>query len=79
MICINFREGLVAPMFRRHWRLEVDPQKADFLIETERWRCAEGVPAALIDEVKRFDRPFAWTYAHQPPQAGVSPPTASPH
>jgi hypothetical protein len=40
-----------------------DPDKADFLIATERMRCGEGRPVVLIDEVKRFDRPFAWTYA----------------
>jgi hypothetical protein len=40
--------------------------QADFLIATERMRCGEGRPVVLIDEVKRFDRPFAWTYARAP-------------
>jgi hypothetical protein len=78
MICIGFREGLLAPMFRRPWRLEVDPAKADFLIATERWRCAQDVPVVLIDEVKRFDRAFAWTYARRAPQAAVPQETPSP-
>ena len=50
-------------MHRRPWRLETDPDKADFLIATERMRCGQGRPVVLIDEVKRFDRPFARTYA----------------
>jgi hypothetical protein len=79
MICIGFREALVAPMFRRPWRLEVEPGRADFLIATERWHCAQDVPVVLIDEVKRFDRAFAWTYARQPPQAAVPAETSSPH
>jgi hypothetical protein len=57
------------PMYRRPWRLETDPDKADFLIATERMRCGEGRPVVLIDEVKRFDRPFAWTYARAPQEA----------
>jgi hypothetical protein len=66
VICIPWREALVQPMYRRPWRLETDPDKADFLIATERMRCGEGRPVVLIDEVKRFDRPFAWTYARAP-------------
>jgi hypothetical protein len=31
-----YREALVAPMFKRPWRLATEPAKADFLIETER-------------------------------------------
>jgi hypothetical protein len=69
-ICIGYRESMVAPMFRRPWRIEVDPKKANFIIATERWRCADDIPSAvLIDEVKRFDRAFAWTYVRrEPPQ-----------
>jgi hypothetical protein len=66
VICIRWREAMVQPMYRRPWRLETDPDKADFLIATERMRCGEGRPVVLIDEVKRFDRPFAWTYARAP-------------
>jgi hypothetical protein len=63
LICIPWREWAVAPMLRRPWTVETDPTKADFVIETERWRCAADQGLRLIDEVKRFDRSFAWTYA----------------
>jgi hypothetical protein len=47
------------------WRLETDPDKADFVIETQRSRCAENKPALLkIDEVTRYDRAFAWTFVN---------------
>ena len=55
-------------MLRRPWIVETDPDKADFIIETERWRCAKNLPVTLIDEVKRFDRSFAWTYARHVPK-----------
>ena len=62
-ICMLFREALVAPMFRRPWRLETEPKQADFIIATERWRCADDIAdAVLIDEVRRFGRAFAWVY-----------------
>jgi hypothetical protein len=83
MICIGYRESKVAPMFRRPWRLEVDAGKADFFIATERWRCErdvdEDVPVVLIDEVKRFDRAFAWTYARQPGKATAPAQASMPH
>jgi hypothetical protein len=65
LICIPWRDASVAPMLKRGWIIETDPDKADFIIETERWRCASKLPVTLIDEVKRFDRAFAWTYARQ--------------
>ena len=56
-------------MFGRPWRLETDPSKADFIIATERWHCAENVAdGVLIDEVRRFDRTFAWVYARGRPE-----------
>jgi hypothetical protein len=64
-ICIPWRELLVAPMFRRPWNLEPDPQKADYVIETERSHCAPHAESVLIDEVKRFDRPFAWAFENR--------------
>jgi hypothetical protein len=64
-ICIPWREQWVAPMFRRPWKLELDPQKADYVIETERSHCAPRSQAVLIDEVKRFDHAFAWTYENR--------------
>ena len=64
LVCIGYREGMVAPLLRKPWRLEFDVSKADFVIETQRWRCAKDVKnPVLIDQVRRFDRPFAWTYA----------------
>jgi hypothetical protein len=78
-ICMTFRESQVAPLFRRPWRLETDPKQADFIIATERWRCAEDiVDAVLIDEVRRFDRPFAWVYA-RPQAQGATMENAVPH
>jgi len=50
-------------VLRRPWIVETDPDKADFIIATQRSRCAEDKPVVLIDEVKRFDRTFAWVYA----------------
>jgi hypothetical protein len=63
-ICMTFREGAVAPLYRRPWRLETEPKQADYIIATERWPCADDIAdAVLIDEVRRFDRPFARIYA----------------
>jgi hypothetical protein len=78
LICIPWREAVVQPLLRRPWRIETDPQKAEFIIATERSRCAENAPVVLIDEVKRFDRTFAWTYARRSEVARASaiPPPA---
>jgi hypothetical protein len=64
VICIPWREWGVSPMLRRPWKLETDPDKADYIIVTERARahCAGRRNLELIDEVRRFDRAFAWTY-----------------
>jgi hypothetical protein len=62
LICIPWREHMVAPMFRRPWRIADNPQTADFVIETERYHCAKDAGGQLIDEVTRFGKPFAWTY-----------------
>jgi hypothetical protein len=74
LICIPWREQLVGPMLKRPWIVEIDPAKADFVIATERSRCADESRVVLIDEVKRFDRTFAWIYARRP-DASVSGPT----
>jgi hypothetical protein len=63
LICITWREWLVGPTLRRPWIVETNPDKADFIIESHRWRCAKDKPVVLIDEVKRFGRSFAWVYA----------------
>jgi hypothetical protein len=65
-VCIPYREYMTGIMLDRKWRLELDPDKADFVIESERSRCAADKPAlALIDKVKRYDRAFAWTYVNR--------------
>ncbi|HEY6702728.1 MAG TPA: hypothetical protein VI010_01410, partial [Xanthobacteraceae bacterium] len=65
LICIGAREDRVHPLLKRPWIVETDPDKADFIIATQRSRCAENKPVVLIDEVKRFDRTFAWIYARK--------------
>jgi hypothetical protein len=66
VVCIPYREHMAGLMLDPKWRLEVDPDKADFVIESERSRCAADKPAlALIDEVKRYDQVFAWTYVNK--------------
>ena len=64
-LCTGFHENSVAPMFRRPWQLESDPSKADFIIESQRWRCGQHLPVIVIDEIKRFGLPFARVLAHQ--------------
>jgi hypothetical protein len=65
LICIPWREQLVKPMLRRPWIVETDPDQADFIIATERARCADNQSVVLIEEVKRFDSTFAWVYARR--------------
>lgn len=65
-VCIPYREYMAEPMLRGKWRLELDRDKADFVIETERARCAAADPDfELVDEVTRSDRAFAWTYVNK--------------
>jgi hypothetical protein len=72
-ICIPWREPYVAPMYGRPWTLETDPAKADYVIAAEpTLTCATGDPVKLIDEVTRFGRPFAWTYARTSAAAAQS-------
>jgi hypothetical protein len=65
-LCVGFHEELVAPMFGRPWQLEIEPSKADFIIESERWRCGKHLPVIVVDELKRFGLPFARVLARQP-------------
>ena len=65
LICIGWREGSVHPILKRPWIVETNPDTADFIIATERSHCADNTPVVLIDEVKRFDRTFAWVYARR--------------
>jgi hypothetical protein len=62
--CIIHRGAAMGKLFQRNWHVEVDVNKADFIIETERWRCAKGSGARLIDEVRRLDTPLAWIYGN---------------
>ena len=70
-LCIGFHENSVAPMFRRPWRIEMDGGRADFLIDSERFHCAKGLPMLAIDEVIRLDLSFARIYAKQPTMIGA--------
>jgi len=65
LICVGTREERADVLFRRPWIVETDPDQADFIIATQRSHCAENKPVVLIDEVRRFDRAFAWTYARR--------------
>jgi hypothetical protein len=67
LICIGAREGRIHPLLRQPWMVETDPDRADFIIATQRLRCADNKPVVLIDEVRRFDRTFAWVYARREP------------
>ncbi len=62
-ICVPFREQMAGPMLRRNWRLALDADEADFVIETERSRCVkENAELMLIDAIVRDRCPFSWTY-----------------
>src|SRR5262249_3188404 len=66
LVCIPNREHMVEPMLGTKWRIELDPEKADFVIESERSRCAADHPSLiLIDEVTRYGRAFAWAYVNE--------------
>ncbi len=78
MICIAYREEMVTPMYRRPWRLAAKPDNADYVIESQRWPCVEQRPFLRIDEVRRSDRAFAWTYARQPSAQGAQEPRLGP-
>jgi hypothetical protein len=63
LICVPFRDQMAGPMLRRNWQLAHDVKQADFVIETERSRCAkENAELILIDEIVRDQCPFSWTY-----------------
>ena len=74
VVCIPYREQMAGIMLDPRWRLETDPDKADFVIESERSRCAADKPAlAKIDEVTRDGRAFAWTFVNKTsPYAGAA-------
>lgn len=67
LICIPWREPYTDVMYRKPWTLVTDPREADYIIKTESAPdCTQNEPVQLIDEVRRFGRAFAWTYAHRP-------------
>ncbi len=73
LVCMPWREWLTASMYRRPWRLTLKAADAAYIIATEpQPGCAAGQPVVLIDEVKRYDRAFAWTYARRPGAAALS-------
>ncbi|MGY4500962.1 hypothetical protein ACVWYH_004893 [Bradyrhizobium sp. GM24.11] len=65
LVCLAWREQLAGVMVPRNWIAEKHLDKADYLIATERWPCADGTSAVLVDEVTRFGRPFARIYANR--------------
>ena len=65
LVCITHRAQAAGKLFRRNWMVEVDPDKADFIIDTERWRCGNDAGATLIDDVTRLGTTFAWIYANR--------------
>ncbi|MEK9280868.1 MULTISPECIES: hypothetical protein [unclassified Bradyrhizobium] len=65
LVCLAWREQLAGVMLPRNWIAETHLDKADYLIATERWPCADGTGAVLVDEVTRFGRPFARIYANR--------------
>jgi hypothetical protein len=66
LLCIPYREQMVEPVLQKRWRIELDPRKADFVIEAQLSNCAiEAGGLTLIDEVKRYDRTFARIYVNQ--------------
>lgn len=72
VVCIPYREHAAGLIARRPWKIETEPAEGDFVIETERSRCARG-GYDLIDEVRREDRTFAWTWRRRHFTAGVLP------
>jgi hypothetical protein len=70
LICIAWREWAVEPMYGRPWTMTTKVEEADYVIATETESdCTKGQPFVPIDEVKRFGRAFAWTYARVPAAA----------
>jgi hypothetical protein len=66
LVCIPYREHMITLMLGSGWRVELDPEKADFVIESERWPCAKNHPnLILLDQVRRYNRAFAWTYINE--------------
>ena len=70
VVCIHYRQAIADKLFRRNWVAEVDLEKADFVITTERWDCGmDRSKAVLIDQVEREGAVFARIYAMTTPSA----------
>jgi hypothetical protein len=66
LLCIPYREQMVEPVLQKRWQIELDPRKANFVIEAQPSNCAtEAGGLMLIDEVKRYDRTFARIYVNE--------------
>jgi hypothetical protein len=64
LVCMMHREWAAGKLFRRNWIVEVDFDKADFIIDTERSPCGKDNGAILLDEVKRLEVSFARIYGN---------------
>jgi len=65
LVCMTHRQWLAAKLFRRNWTVELEGDKADFIIDTERMPCGkEFAGTVLLDEVKRLDISFARVYGN---------------
>jgi len=65
LVCINHREWLAGRLFLRNWSVDVEHDKADFIIDTERMPCGKEIAGAvLLDEVKRLDVSFSRIYGN---------------
>jgi hypothetical protein len=64
LVCMMHRQWAAGKLFRRNWIVEVDFDKADFIIETERMPCSKDKDGILLDEVKRLDVSFARIYGN---------------
>lgn len=61
LVCIGYRENMVGPMFSQPWIVETETATADYIIETERSKCGQGVAGKVIDNVQRSRVSFALT------------------
>jgi hypothetical protein len=63
-VCLLNRHWTADDIFRRDWTLAESADDADFIIETERWPCVQGMHAVLIDQVERLGISFARIYGY---------------
>jgi hypothetical protein len=62
-VCLKDRDWTADTLFRRNWIAETDPDRADFIIDTERWPCGRETDAVLIGQVERLGVTLARIYA----------------